>query len=163
MRKSRPQLTHLDSRGHAHMVDVGDKSVSHRIAIAEGYIVMQPETLDAILQGSHAKGDVLAVARIAGIMAAKNTAQLVPLCHPLSLTHISVELTGDSEKHSVHCSVRTETRDQTGVEIEALTAVQIALLTIYDMCKAVDRGMHIEGVRLLEKSGGRSGHWQAEQ
>lgn len=163
MRKSRPQLTHLDSRGHARMVDVGEKSVSHRIAIAEGYIFMQPETLDAILQGSHAKGDVLAVARIAGIMAAKNTAQLVPLCHPLSLTHISVELTGDSENHSVHCSVRTETRDQTGVEIEALTAVQIALLTIYDMCKAIDRGMHIEGVRLLEKSGGRSGHWQAEQ
>lgn len=143
------------------MVDVGDKPITRRIAIAGGRIDMHPETLEMITQGRHAKGDVLAVARIAGIMAAKKTAELVPLCHPLALTHISVELTPDTEKQCVHCQARAETRDQTGVEMEALTAVQIALLTIYDMCKAVDRGMQIQAVRLLEKSGGRSGQWQA--
>ena len=155
-------LTHLNAEGEAHMVDVGDKPISRRIAIAGGRIEMQPETLDMITKGQHAKGDVLAAARIAGIMAAKKTAELVPLCHPLTLTHISVDLTPDPDKQCVHCVVRAETRDQTGVEMEALTAVQIALLTIYDMCKAVDRGMQIQAVRLLEKSGGRSGQWRAD-
>ncbi|MDZ7736962.1 MAG: cyclic pyranopterin monophosphate synthase MoaC [Gammaproteobacteria bacterium] len=155
-------LTHINADGEAHMVDVGDKPLSHRVAVASGRIDMQAETLAMIAKGEHAKGDVLAVARIAGIMAAKKTAELVPLCHPLALTHISVELTPDQEASCVHCRARAETRDQTGVEMEALTAVQIALLTIYDMCKAVDRGMQIQAVRLLEKSGGRSGHWQSE-
>lgn len=154
-------LSHLNSAGEAHMVDVGDKAVIRRVAVAEGRIHMQADTLTMIAEGTHAKGDVLAVARIAGIMAAKKTAELVPLCHPLTLTHVSVELTPDHANRWVNCQARTETRDQTGVEMEALTAVQIALLTIYDMCKAVDRGMRIEAVRLLEKSGGRSGHWQA--
>lgn len=154
-------LTHLNADGEAHMVNVGDKPISRRIAVAGGRIDMQPETLNMIARGQHAKGDVLATARIAGIMAAKKTAELVPLCHPLTLTHISVELNPDTDQHCVHCRVQAETRDQTGVEMEALTAVQIALLTIYDMCKAVDRGMQIQAVRLLEKSGGRSGHWQA--
>ncbi len=145
------------------MVDVGDKAMTQRIAIASGRIHMQAETLNMIAEGTHAKGDVLAVARIAGIMAAKKTAELVPLCHPLALTHVSVELTPDHTNHWVSCQARTETRDQTGVEMEALTAVQVALLTIYDMCKAVDRGMQIDAVRLLEKSGGRSGHWTANE
>ncbi len=155
-------LTHLNADGEAHMVNVGDKPISHRIAIAAGRIDMQAATLDMITRGDHAKGDVLAVARIAGIMAAKKTAELVPLCHPVALTNIQVDLTIDEPGHCIHCRAQAETRDQTGVEMEALTAVQTALLTIYDMCKAVDRGMHIEAVRLLEKSGGRSGHWQSE-
>jgi len=159
--KSR-QLTHLNDAGEAHMVDVGDKPLSHRIAIASGRIDMHARTLEMIASGEHAKGDVLAVARVAGIMAAKRTADLIPLCHPLALTHISVDLAPDPDANCVHCRSRAETRDQTGVEMEALTAVQIALLTIYDMCKAVDRGMQIQAVRLLEKSGGRSGHWQAD-
>ena len=143
------------------MVDVGDKSISRRVAIAGGRIEMQPQTLDMIVHGLHAKGDVLATARIAGIMAAKKTAELVPLCHPLTLTHITVDLTPDPDNHCLDCRVRVETRDQTGVEMEALTGVQVALLTIYDMCKAIDRGMQIQAVRLLEKSGGRSGQWHA--
>ncbi len=155
-------LSHINSAGEAHMVDVGDKAMTQRVAIAEGRIHMQPETLKMIADGTHAKGDVLAVARIAGIMAAKKTAELVPLCHPLALTHVGVDLAPDHGNQWVTCQARAETRDQTGVEMEALTAVQIALLTIYDMCKAVDRGMHIEAVRLLEKSGGRSGHWTAD-
>lgn len=143
------------------MVDVGDKDVTHRIAIACGEIHMQPETLELIAKGNHKKGDVLGIARIAGIMAAKKTADLIPLCHPLSLSHIEIELeTRDSPAH-VFCKVRAETSGQTGVEMEALTAVQICLLTIYDMCKAVDRGMQIQQVRLVEKSGGKSGHWSA--
>ncbi len=154
-------LTHLNAEGEAHMVDVGDKPISRRVAMAAGRIDMQAETLDMISRGDHAKGDVLAVARVAGIMAAKKTAELVPLCHPVALTNISIELTADTTGHCVHCQARAETCNQTGVEMEALTAVQIALLTIYDMCKAVDRGMQIQAVRLLEKSGGRSGHWQA--
>ncbi len=155
------RLTHLDESGQAHMVDVGDKAVTHRVAVATGTIEMQAPTLDLIREGGHKKGDVLAVARIAGIMAAKHTAELVPLCHPIPLTHVEVDLTLNSEHNQIHCVARTETRDRTGVEMEALTAVQIALLTIYDMCKAVDRGMTITGVRLLEKSGGRSGHWRS--
>lgn len=155
-------LSHLNSAGEAHMVDVGDKPVSHRVAVAGGQIRMQAETLAMIVEGRHAKGDVLAVARVAGIMAAKKTSELVPLCHPLALTHVSVELIPDPDNQRVICRARTQTRDQTGVEMEALAAVQIALLTIYDMCKAVDRGMQIDNVRLLEKSGGRSGDWKAD-
>jgi len=154
------KLTHFNSRGEAHMVDVGDKPETRRVAVAEGRIEMNPETLALIIEGGHKKGDVLAIARIAGIMAAKKTADLVPLCHPLALTHIAVELTPDQTTHSVMCRVRTETTAQTGVEIEAMTAVQISLLTIYDMCKAIDRGMVINSVQLLEKSGGKSGIWE---
>ena len=145
------------------MVDVGDKPVSHRIAIAEGTIHMQPETLDLILQGKHKKGDVLGIARVAGIMAAKKTAELIPLCHPISITQIEIELESQKKNNAIYCRATTETRDQTGVEMEALTAVQITLLTIYDMCKSADRGMTIDNVQLLEKSGGKSGHWKREK
>ena len=154
------KLTHFNQDGSAHMVDVGDKPISQRKAIARGRIVMQPETLQLIASGNHKKGDVLGIARVAGIMAAKKTADLVPLCHPIALTHINIDLEIDEKNHSVICRATTETRDQTGVEMEALTAVQIALLTIYDMCKSVDRGMSITKVELLEKSGGKSGHWK---
>ncbi len=145
------------------MVDVGDKPVSHRVAVAEGTIHMQPETLDLILQGKHKKGDVLGIARVAGIMAAKKTAELIPLCHPISITHIEIELKPQKNNNAIYCRATTETRDQTGVEMEALTAVQITLLTIYDMCKSADRGMKISDVQLLEKSGGKSGHWKREK
>ena len=145
------------------MVDVGDKPVSHRVAVAEGTIHMQPETLDLILQGKHKKGDVLGIARTAGIMAAKKTAELIPLCHPVSITRIEIELAPQKNNNAVYCRATTETRDRTGVEMEALTAVQITLLTIYDMCKAVDRGMTITDVRLLRKSGGKSGHWKRDK
>lgn len=153
------RLTHFNKSGEAHMVDVGGKAISHRIAITEGRIRMQPETLALIEQGGHKKGDVLGIARTAGIMAAKKTSDLIPLCHPLPLTHVEIELTPEPDSNSVHCRCTVETRGQTGVEMEALCAVQVTLLTIYDMCKAVDRGMSIEQVRLLEKSGGKSGHW----
>ncbi len=142
------------------MVDVGNKDVSSRLAVAEGRICMQADTLAHIRAGDHRKGDVLGVARIAGIMAAKRTADLVPLCHPLALTRIEVELDTETGRPAVHCRASVETHGRTGVEMEALTAVQIALLTVYDMCKAVDRGMTIEQVRLVEKLGGKSGHWQ---
>ncbi|SDZ96748.1 cyclic pyranopterin phosphate synthase [Thiothrix caldifontis] len=153
------QLTHFNTQGQAHMVDVGEKHFTHRIAVAEGRIDMQPQTLEKILQGDHKKGDVLGIARIAGIMAAKKTADLIPLCHPLALTKVDIELTPQTSTASVHCCVSVETRGQTGVEMEALTAVQITLLTIYDMCKAIDKGMSMEGIRLLQKSGGKSGDW----
>ncbi len=153
------RLTHFNAAGHAHMVDVAQKAVTHRLAITEGRILMQPETLQLILSGGHKKGDVLGIARIAGIMGAKKTADLVPLCHPLNITHVDLELQPCPEENAVYCRARVETDDRTGVEMEALTAVQIALLTVYDMCKAVDRGMTIEGVRLVEKAGGKSGHW----
>lgn len=142
------------------MVDVGGKTATHRTAVAEGLIRMQPETLALIIEGGHKKGDVLGIARVAGIMAAKKTADLIPLCHPLSLTHVDIQLDLEKEKNAIYCQVRAETLGQTGVEMEALTAVQIALLTIYDMCKSVDRGMCIESIRLLEKSGGKSGTWK---
>jgi cyclic pyranopterin phosphate synthase len=142
------------------MVDVGDKAESRRIAVAEGRIHMLAETLRLIMEGSHKKGDVLAVARVAGIMAAKRTAELIPLCHPLPLSRVDIELLPLVDLPAVHCRASAETVARTGVEMEALTAVQVALLTIYDMCKAVDRGMTITEVRLLEKSGGKSGHWQ---
>ena len=141
------------------MVDVADKPATRRLAVAEGCITMQPGTLALIVEGGHKKGDVLGIARIAGIMAAKKTAELIPLCHPLSLTHIDIRFDPEKVKNGIYCRVRAETLGQTGVEMEALTAVQVALLTIYDMCKAVDRGMSIEQVRLLEKSGGKSGTW----
>jgi len=141
------------------MVDVGAKAATHRIAVAEGLIHMEPETLALIRTGGHKKGDVLAIARIAGILGAKKTSELVPLCHPLALTRIAINLEPRTEAPAVHCRAVVETRGLTGVEMEALCAVQISLLTIYDMCKAVDRGMCIESVRLLEKSGGHSDHW----
>jgi cyclic pyranopterin phosphate synthase len=155
-------LTHFNSAGEAHMVDVGDKAVTRRIAVAEGRITMAPETLALIRAGNHKKGDVLGIARIAGIMAAKRTADLIPLCHPLALSHVDITLTPEDATPAVHCRVTAETAGQTGVEMEALTAVQVTLLTVYDMCKAVDRGMTMEGVRLLEKQGGKSGHWVRE-
>ena len=142
------------------MVDVGDKEVTHRTAVAEGWIVMQPATLDQIMAGLHFKGDVLGVARLAGIMAAKRTADLIPLCHPLALTRVAVDLELVAERSAVRCQATVETHGRTGVEMEALTAVQIALLTVYDMCKAVDRGMTLTDIRLLEKAGGQSGTWR---
>lgn len=154
------ELTHFNREGDAYMVDVGHKAVTHRVAVAGGRIRMQPGTLALIQAGGHKKGDVLGIARIAGIMAAKKTSDLVPLCHPLALSHISIEFS--TADNSVLCQARVETNDQTGVEMEALTAVQISLLTIYDMCKAVDRGMQIDEVRLLEKTGGKSGDWRRE-
>jgi cyclic pyranopterin phosphate synthase len=153
------KLTHFNPSGEAHMVDVGDKDETHRRAITEGHIRMLPETLELIQRGEHKKGDVLGIARVAGIMAAKKTADLVPLCHPLALTHVNIELIPKPDGPAVYCRATVETRGQTGVEMEALCAIQVTLLTIYDMCKAVDRGMSIEQVRLLEKSGGNSGHW----
>ena len=156
------KLTHINQRGEAQMVDVGSKAVTGRLAVAEGQIAMQAQTLQMISDGSHAKGDVLAVARVAGIMAAKRTAELVPLCHPLSLTRVEVILEHDEKNAAVHCRATAETKERTGVEMEALMAVQVTLLTIYDMCKAVDRAMTIHTVRLLEKSGGRSGHWKRD-
>jgi cyclic pyranopterin monophosphate synthase len=152
-------LTHFTPSGEAHMVDVGDKAATHRRAIAEGRIRMDAATLALIEQGGHAKGDVLGIARIAGIMGAKRTADLVPLCHPLNLTRVAIDLTSCPEDASVYCRASVETKGQTGVEMEALCAVQVCLLTIYDMCKAVDRGMTLTDVRLVEKAGGRSGHW----
>ncbi|HRX60957.1 MAG TPA: cyclic pyranopterin monophosphate synthase MoaC [Candidatus Competibacter sp.] len=154
------ELSHFDAAGEAHMVDVGDKDVTRRVAIAEGWIRMQPGTLDRIVAGAHAKGDVLGIARIAGIMGAKRTAELIPLCHPLALTRVSVDLEPQPEHNAVRCQATVETQGRTGVEMEALTAVQVALLTIYDMCKAVDRGMTMTEIRLLEKSGGKSGAWR---
>ena len=142
------------------MVDVGDKDISSRRAVAEGRICMQADTLVHIRAGDNRKGDVLGVARIAGIMAAKRAADLIPLCHPLALTRVEVELETEPSPPAVYCRASVETRGRTGVEMEALTAVQIALLTVYDMCKAVDRSMSIEQVRLVEKLGGKSGHWQ---
>ncbi len=153
------KLSHFNTQGNAHMVDVGDKSVTSREATAEGFISMEKETLALILDGGHKKGDVLGIARIAGIMAAKKTADLIPLCHPLMLTRVNLELEPDKKTSRVYCRTTVACEGQTGVEMEALTATQIALLTIYDMCKAVDRGMCIEAVRLLEKKGGKSGHW----
>jgi cyclic pyranopterin phosphate synthase len=156
------KLTHFNDAGQAHMVDVGGKAVSARIAIAEGRIRMLPATLALITEGRAGKGDVLGVARVAGIMGAKKTAELIPLCHSLALTKVEVELTPRTDENAVHCQVTVATSGQTGVEMEALTAVQVTLLTVYDMCKAADRGMVIDGVRLLEKRGGKSGTWRRE-
>ncbi len=154
-------LTHFDSSGQAHMVNVGDKPNTHRIAIATGTISMLPATFDLVEAGNHKKGDVLGIARIAGIQASKKTSDLIPLCHPLALSHVSLQFELDRKTSSIRCQVQAETTGPTGVEMEALTAVQVALLTIYDMCKAVDRGMVMGDVKLLEKSGGKSGTWVA--
>ena len=156
------QFTHFDERGQAHMVDVADKSETRRIARAGGKITMQPATLEMIQAGSASKGDVLGVARIAAIQAAKRTSELIPLCHPIALSRISVAFRVDLPSNAVECEATAECVGRTGVEMEALTAVQVGLLTVYDMCKAVDRGMRMDAIRLLEKLGGKSGHWLAE-
>ena len=165
MTSSTSPLTHFDAQGQAHMVDVGAKPATHRVAIASGRIEMQPETLALIESGTAKKGDVLGIARIAGIMAAKKTSELIPLCHPLALSRVAIELEAaradGASAAGVLCTATVETTGPTGVEMEALTAVQVALLTIYDMCKAADRGMVMTGVRLLEKHGGKSGSYVA--
>ena len=155
-------LTHFDNAGQAHMVDVGAKAETARIARATGSIFMQPATLALIRSGSAKKGDVLGIARIAAIQASKRTGDLIPLCHPIALTRVAVEFTVDEAQCAVHCAVTAECHGRTGVEMEALTAASVGLLTIYDMTKAVDRGMRIDNIRLLEKAGGKSGHWLAE-
>jgi cyclic pyranopterin phosphate synthase len=155
------KLSHFDAAGQAHMVDVGAKNETHRIAVAAGSIRMKPETLAIILAGTAKKGDVLGIARIAAIMASKRTSDLIPLCHPLALTRVTVDFETDPAQSKVHCKAQVETYGKTGVEMEALTAVQVGLLTIYDMCKAVDRGMVMSDVRVLEKHGGKSGDWTA--
>ncbi|VVE84265.1 cyclic pyranopterin monophosphate synthase MoaC [Pandoraea sputorum] len=157
------ELTHFDTAGQAHMVDVGSKDSTHRIAVARGTIRMKPETLALIRTGTAKKGDVLGIARIAAIQGAKRTADLIPLCHPLALTRVTVEFLVDDGANAVHCRTQVETIGRTGVEMEALTAVQVGLLTIYDMCKAVDRGMTMTDVRVLEKHGGKSGDWVAAE
>ncbi len=154
------KLSHFNQAGEAHMVDVGDKPISHRTAVADGRIRMQAQTLQLIQSGGHKKGDVLGIARIAGIMGAKKTSELVPLCHPLALTSIEIEFGYEEAPAAVYCKATVETHGQTGVEMEALTAVQVALLTIYDMCKAVDRGMVLQDIALLSKQGGKSGSWE---
>jgi cyclic pyranopterin phosphate synthase len=156
------RLTHFDERGRARMVDVGDKDVTRRVAVATGRVRMDPETLVLIREGRAAKGDVLAVAQVAAIMAAKKTHELVPMCHPLLLTKVEVAFDIEQEPDAVGITARVETRGQTGVEMEALTAVSVASLTIYDMVKAVDRGMTIADIRLEEKSGGQSGVWRRD-
>ncbi len=156
------KLTHFDQSGQAHMVDVGDKSITQRKAIARGHIRMQPETLKLIAEGGHKKGDVLGIARVAAIMATKRTSDLVPPCHPLALTRVAVDFEIDASANQVSCEVTAQTNGQTGVEMEALTGVQVGLLTIYDMCKAVDRSMVIDDVKLMHKSGGKSGTWERE-
>lgn len=155
-------LTHFNADGQAVMVDVGEKAETRRVAVAAGRIVMRPETLAMIQAGDAKKGDVLGVARLAGIMASKRTAELIPLCHPIALTKVGLEFRIDAAANAVDCAATAETVGRTGVEMEALTAASVALLTIYDMCKAVDRGMVIESVRLVEKLGGKSGHWRQE-
>jgi cyclic pyranopterin phosphate synthase len=162
MTNKNPELTHFDASGQAHMVDVGAKAETHRIAVAAGSIRMLPETLAIILTGSAKKGDVLGIARLAGIMAAKRTSDLIPLCHPLALTRVTVDFESDEATSTIHCRAQVETYGKTGVEMEALTAVQVGLLTIYDMCKAVDRGMIMNNIRVVEKAGGKSGDWKAD-
>jgi cyclic pyranopterin phosphate synthase len=155
-------LTHFDPAGQAHMVDVGSKAETARVARACGSIFMKPETLALIRSGSAKKGDVLGIARIAAIQASKRTGDLIPLCHPIALTRVTADFSIDETRNAVHCEVVAECFGRTGVEMEALTATSVGLLTIYDMCKAVDRGMRIDNIRLLEKAGGKSGHWIAE-
>jgi cyclic pyranopterin phosphate synthase len=155
------RLTHLDKAGAANMVDVSAKAVTERVAVAEGAVVMAPKTLDTILAGDAKKGDVIGTARIAGIMAAKRTHELIPLCHPIGLSKVSVEIEPDKSLPGLRVKATTKVADKTGVEMEALTAVSVACLTVYDMAKAIDRGMRITDIRLLEKRGGRSGSWKA--
>lgn len=156
------QLTHFDAAGHAHMVDVSEKPVTARLAVAEGFVRMEAETLALIAEGRAKKGDVLSVARLAGIMGAKRTADLIPLCHPLPVTKVAVELTADPDLPGVRITATVKTGGQTGVEMEALTAVSVAALTVYDMVKAVEKSMEIGGIRLLLKEGGKSGRYEAE-
>jgi cyclic pyranopterin phosphate synthase len=156
------KLTHFDTEGHAHMVDVGGKAVTDRIAVAESHVRMRPETLQTIEAGTARKGDVLGVARLAGIMGAKRTADLVPLCHPLPITNVTVDLVSDRDLPGVRIAATVKTTGRTGVEMEALTAASVAALTVYDMCKAVDRGMEIGGLRVTLKDGGKSGRFEAE-
>lgn len=163
MSETQNGLTHFNQQGDAHMVDVGNKAVTKRVAITEGRIFMKDSTLQKVIAGDNKKGDVLGIARIAGIMAAKKTADLIPLCHPLAITHVDIQLSIEEGPAAIYCQSTVEVSGKTGVEMEALNATQVALLTIYDMCKAVDRGMHIEGVRLLKKSGGKSGDWVADK
>jgi len=164
MAEDASRLTHLDERGNAHMVDVADKAVTHRIAVASAFVEMRHETLRMITEGTAAKGDVLATARIAGIMAAKRTSDLIPLCHPLALTRVAVELAPHHlERHGIAITATAETDGKTGVEMEALSAASVAALTVYDMCKAVDRGMTITDVRLERKEGGKSGTWTRKE
>lgn len=157
------ELSHLDAQGRANMVDVTDKAVTQRQAMAEGFVQMQPETLEMITTGKHAKGDVFAVARIAGIQAAKKCGELIPLCHPLMLSKVSVSFEPQREHNRVRITSTCKLAGQTGVEMEALTAVSVAALTLFDMCKAVDPGMQLSGIRVLEKHGGKTGYWQAER
>ncbi len=159
----RTKLSHLGARGEARMVDVSAKPATEREAVAEGRVVMQQATLDIVRKGNAKKGDVLGTARIAGIMAAKRTHELIPLCHPLAISQVEVDLTPDARLPGIAVKARVKVAGPTGVEMEALTAVSVACLTIYDMVKAVDRGMRIEGIRLLEKRGGRSGHYRAKE
>lgn len=157
------RLTHLDAQGNANMVDVSEKDVTFREAVAYAEVAMKPETLSLITEGGHKKGDVLAVARIAGIQAAKRTSDLIPLCHPLMLSKVAVELEPNAERNVIEITATCKLAGQTGVEMEALTAASVAGLTIYDMCKAVDKGMVISAVKVLEKKGGKSGHWKMEK
>ncbi len=154
------ELTHFNASGEAHMVDVGEKAETQREAVAEGRIFMEQATLEKIMQGDHKKGDVLGIARVAGIMGSKKTSDLVPLCHPIMITNVELDLTAEPENNAVYCQAKVRCKGQTGVEMEAITAVQVALLVIYDMCKAVDRGMVMDGIGLLAKSGGKSGSWR---
>lgn len=156
------ELTHFNAAGEAHMVDISKKADTDRTAVTEGFIEMDSATLKRVIDGDNKKGDVLGIARIAGIMASKKTAELIPLCHPLPITHVDIKLQPDTKNNRINCLTTVSTSGKTGVEMEALNATQVALLTIYDMCKAVDRGMTIQGVRLLEKKGGKSGHWQRD-
>ncbi len=157
-----PELTHLDEQGQAHMVDVGAKAETEREALAAGRVRMQPETLQLLRAGDLPKGDVLGTARVAGIMAAKRTFELIPMCHPLLLTHVAIDFAFDEAASAVEILATVQCKGRTGVEMEALTAVSVAALTIYDMAKAVEKGMVIEGIRLLEKRGGKSGNWRSE-
>ncbi|MBS1270194.1 MAG: Cyclic pyranopterin monophosphate synthase [Gammaproteobacteria bacterium] len=156
------KLTHFNKTGDARMVDVGGKDTTRRVAVARGRIAMRADTLNLIKEGGHKKGDVLGIARVAGIMAAKRTSELIPLCHPIAITRIDMQLLPDEANHCVSCEAGVETHAQTGVEMEALTAVQTALLTVYDMCKAVDREMTITDIQLVRKSGGQSGGWERD-
>jgi cyclic pyranopterin monophosphate synthase len=160
--KSAPELSHLGKSGEAHMVDVSGKAATERIAVAEGKVVMRTETLDIVLNGNAVKGDVLGAARIAGIMAAKRTHQLIPLCHPLQITKVTVDIEPDHKLPGFVLQATVKVNGQTGVEMEAMTAVSVACLTLYDMVKAVEKGMRIEGIRLLEKQGGKSGTYRAD-
>lgn len=160
---TKPSLTHIDAKGEAHMVDVSAKDATERVAVAEGFVVMSAATLKLIVDGNAKKGDVLGTARVAGIMAAKRTSDLIPLCHPLALSKVTLDITADDKLPGCRVEASVKVTGPTGVEMEALTAVSVACLTIYDMIKAVERGVHIEGIRLLEKSGGKSGHYKHEK